>query len=205
MQTLCFGGSFNPIHVGHTFCAAAAARAAGFKRVLLIPAAVSPLKLDAAAKLASPVNRLAMCRLAAAADAAAADDASVEFDVDDLELRRPPPSFTIRTVRELRERRNWSNVAWLIGADQVAAFPRWHEAGRLIEEAQIFVMARPGFVFDFDALPPMFRRLRDNVVETPLVDVSATEIRRRVAAGESISGLVAPSVERYIAERGLYR
>ena len=96
IKTLCLGGSFNPIHYGHLRCAAAAAQVLAYPRVLLIPNRQPPHKpLDAS--LASPDDRLAMCRLGAAAESTS----GIHFDVDDLELRRPGPSYTIDTVREL--------------------------------------------------------------------------------------------------------
>jgi nicotinate-nucleotide adenylyltransferase len=126
------------------------------------------------------------------------------FEVEDLELRRTGPSYTIDTVRELR-RRGWNRVAWLIGADMVAILPKWHEPLSLLREAELVIMARPGWAFDWQSLPEPFRGLRANVVEAPLVDISATAIRRRVAAGLSIRYLVPEPVAEYIVAQGLYR
>jgi len=201
MQRLCFGGSFNPVHVGHLTCAKAVAAGQGFDRVVLIPASVSPLKVADAAALAPAADRLAMCRLAAAAEEPAG-----LFEADDVETRRGGRSYTIDTVRALKTRGNgWQDLAWLIGADQLMDLPRWHRPEELMAECRLVVMARPGWTMDWDTLPPAFRHLRHHVAAAPLLDVSATEIRRRVRAGESIAGLVVAPVERYIAERGLYR
>src|SRR5215204_3176269 len=101
MRRLCFGGSFNPIHHGHLICARAAAEAAGFERVVLIPSALPPHKLDDT-ELASSTDRLAMCRLAVEGDP--------WFEVEDIELIRKGPSYTIDTARELR-RRGWPDVS----------------------------------------------------------------------------------------------
>jgi nicotinate-nucleotide adenylyltransferase len=137
-----------------------------------------------------------MCKLAA--------EENPFFEVDDLELHRPGESYTIDTVRALKAR-GWGRVSWLIGADQLPALPRWREAEKLIEEADLLVMARPGWSFDFDSLPEPFRRLRSAVVAAPSIDISATDIRRRVRAHEPIDHLTPPAVARYIETHGLYR
>jgi nicotinate-nucleotide adenylyltransferase len=96
-------------------------------------------------------------------------------------------------------------VDWLIGADMLLYLPKWHRPLDLLREVQFVIMARPGWPIDWDKLPPEFQHLRSHVVEAPLVDISATEIRRRVAEGQPIDHLVPAAVARYIAEHGLYR
>jgi nicotinate-nucleotide adenylyltransferase len=83
--------------------------------------------------------------------------------------------------------------------------PQWHDPYALLAEVNFVVMARPGFDFDWQQLPEPFRKLEANVVEAPLVDISATEIRQRVARGEPIDGLTPPVVVEYIQAHGLYR
>ncbi len=194
MSTLCFGGSFNPIHNGHLFCARAVAKEKGFERVLLIPSGQPPHK-EGAADLAGGQHRLAMCRGVAGEDSL--------FEVDDLEMRRSGPSYTIQTVQEL-ERRGFGRVHWLIGADMLNDLPNWKEAGELVQKVGFVIVARPGFEFEWGALPKSYQALRGCIVEAPLMDVSASEIRRRVRAGESIGELVPGVVERYIREHRLY-
>jgi nicotinate-nucleotide adenylyltransferase len=126
------------------------------------------------------------------------------FEVSELELRRRGPSYTIDTVLELKAQGH-TNISWLIGADMLLILPKWHRARELIQQASILVMARPGVAIEWDALPPEFRRLQQNVVEAPLIGISATEIRRRVRAGESIDGLTPDGVVRYIREKRLYQ
>ena len=195
MRKLCFGGSFNPVHHAHLLCARAVAEARGFDRVVLVPSALPPHKLHAT-ELASPQHRLEMCRAAVAGDAA--------FEVSDIELAREGPSYTIDTARELR-RRGSEQVAWLIGADMVPILPKWHRPMDLLREVELVVMARPGWTLDWDALPEPYRVLRGRVVEAPLVDISATMIRRRVAAGQSVRYLTPDAVGAYIETHGLYR
>jgi nicotinate-nucleotide adenylyltransferase len=195
MSKLCLGGAFNPIHHGHLLCARAAAEAMGFASVVLIPSLVSPQKTPDST-MASPEDRLAMCSLAV--------KNLTGFEVDDRELRRPPPSYTIDTVRELL-RHGWPKVHWLIGADQALSLPKWHEPQELMKLAHIMVMARPGWTLDWGSLPGEFRVLSERVVAVPSLDISSTDIRRRVAAGLPIDFLTPPAVCRYVAEHGLYR
>ena len=137
-----------------------------------------------------------MCRLAVEGDPL--------YTVDDVEMRRSGPSYTIDTVREFR-RRGWPSVSWLIGADMLNFLPHWHDPYALLAEVDFVVMARPGFDFDWQQLPEPFHKLKKNVVEAPLIDISSTEIRRRVARGEPIDGLTPPEVVDYIHAHGLYR
>jgi nicotinate-nucleotide adenylyltransferase len=195
MFKICLGGSFNPIHHGHLLCARMAMEATGATGIVLFPNRVPPHKIHQA-DMAFPQDRLVMCRLAI--------EDIPGFEIDDRELHRPGPSFTIDTARELK-RAGWDKVAWLIGADMVNILPQWHESARLLEEVHFIVMARPGWDFNWQTLPPSFQQLRNNVVSVPQIDVSSTEIRRRVRAGLPIDFLTPPAVCRYIKDRGLYR
>ena len=194
-EALVLGGSFNPIHYGHLRTSESIARRLGFDRVLLIPSAQPPHK-PASADLAAPADRLAMCQLAAS-------ETPTLIWCSDVEIRRPGPSYTLDTARELRLA-GMKTVNWLIGADMVRILPKWHQAHQLLDEVNFILMARPGWSFDFDALPPEFRHLKEHVVEAPLIDISATQIRRRVKAGEPIEGLTPPPVIGFIHGRGLY-
>jgi nicotinate-nucleotide adenylyltransferase len=194
-RKVCLGGSFNPIHHGHLLCARAAAEALGIKKVVLIPAAVSPHKIEDKSR-APAADRLEMCRLAI--------QGSPDFELDDREISRPGPSYTIDTVRQLRQA-GWKEVIWLIGADLLSSLPKWHESDALLAEVRFVLMARPGWSFDVSALPPKFAALVQNVVEVPQIDIASTDIRRRVRLGLPIDFLTPPAVVRYIQDRGLYR
>lgn len=192
---LCFGGSFNPIHYAHLRCCSEVAELRGSRQVLLIPTALSPHKLGHS-DMASAEDRLTMCRMAAQSDP--------RFMVSDIELRRSGPSYTIDTVHQLQAQGH-PRIEWLIGADMLAILPKWHRARELIRDATILIMARPGSPIEWESLPAEFQSLRENVVPAPLMDISATEIRRRVRVGEPIDELVPSAVAAYIHERGLYR
>ena len=193
MRILCFGGSFNPIHHGHLVVARSAAEIAGFDQVRLIPNSASPHKPRHPA--VSPADRLAMTRLAAAADPL--------FFVDDIEVNRPGPSFTIDTIRQLRAA-GLGRVTWLVGADMVPALHTWRQADDLLKEADFLAVARPGFTIDPAAIAEPFRHIAHALLQTPRLDISSTDIRRRVASGLSIEYLTPPPVVRYIRERNLY-
>lgn len=195
MRTMCFGGSFNPIHHGHLLCAQRVAERAGYDRVLFIPNGVSPHR-EGKPGLASPIDRLTMCQLAV--------KGVPQFDVSDVEVRRPTPSYTLLTARELRQA-GWGEVDWLIGGDSVPSLPSWHQAETLVREVRFVVMERPGHAVDWDRLPDAYRSLRQNVVPAPLFDMSSTEVRARVKGGLAVDYFVPPTVGAYIREKGLYR
>lgn len=194
MRYLWFGGSFNPIHFGHLVCARGVAESAGFDRVVLLPSGQSPHK-TADASMAEPHHRVAMCQAAVAGDPL--------FAVDGIEMRRAGPSYTIDSVRELKQR-GFTSVAWLIGADMVNSLPTWHEPANLLAEVDFVLMARPGWSMDWSLLPPEFRGLQKNVVPAPQLDISSTQIRDRLARGQSIRYLTSEAVVRYISEQRLY-
>jgi nicotinate-nucleotide adenylyltransferase len=194
MTKLCFGGSFNPLHIGHLATARAVAEAGGFEKVVLIPSARPPHKPEAA-ELAEPCHRLAMCQVVSRCDSF--------FEVEDLELTREGPSYTIDTAQTLKQR-GWREIAWLIGADMVPLLPTWYRPIELLREVKFMIAQRPGNVIDWAALPPAFRALRENVVPAPLLEISASDLRQRVREGKSIRYLVPDEVDRYICEHRLY-
>jgi nicotinate-nucleotide adenylyltransferase len=195
MPVLWFGGGFNPIHHAHLICARAVAEAKGFDRVILVPTAQPPHK-PAVPDLAPAQDRLEMCRLATFD--------SPLFAIDEIELQRSGPSFTIDTARELA-RRGGGKVHWLIGADMLLYLPHWHLAVELIREVDFVVVARPGWELDWQKMPAEFQFLQNHVVQAPLIDIRASDIRRRVAAGLPIHYLTPPPVLTYILTHGFYR
>ncbi len=197
-----FGGTFDPIHLGHTTVADAAARQIGAEKVIFIPAKISPLK--GFFPFASDNDRLQMIELALAGHDL--------FAASDCELKRPAPSYTLDTVSQFqRDYGPGAQIHWLIGADGVGDLVHWHKIQDLIDECFLTTMRRPGYpVPDFERFEPLWgpqrvAKLRRNVIETPLVDISSTEVRRRLAAGADVTGMLHPNVIRYIREHKLYR
>ena len=195
MATLCFGGSFNPIHHGHLICARAVAERAGYEKVLLIPSSQPPHKPDVT-QIADAHHRLAMTE--------ASVRGTTLFDVSSIEVTRKEPSYTLITAQILKQQ-GLKEVHWLIGADMAQYLPQWHRPEELMQEVHFVVMARPGWSFDWSSLPEPFRVLRDRVVEAPQIELSATQIRRRVAEGKPIDFLTPPAVVEYIRDHGLYQ
>ena len=179
-----YGGSFDPIHHGHLILAREAREALDLEKIILVPAAVSPLKRRAAA--ASGDMRLKMLR--------AAIEGEEGFTIDDCELRRPPPSWTIDTVLEIGKRETDSEIYLLIGEDNVASLDRWRRFDDLKEMVRFVVLDRTDSQMQ-----------RNYQVVRRKIDISATDIRKRVARGQSIRYLVPPAVEEIIQREKLYR
>ena len=203
------GGTFNPIHLAHLRLAEELRETLELERVLLIPAGEPALKR---ADVAPAAHRLAMVQRATASNPA--------LEVDDLELRRPGPSYTVDTLESLRSRHPAAALWFLVGADTLPELESWHDPERLFELASFAVAARPGYAARLRELLPRalaapFRDGPNGLVHasgnelravpfTPL-EISASEIRRRTARGESIRYLVPDEVREYIAKHHLYR
>lgn len=197
-RILLFGGTFDPIHDGHLSTARAAREETAARLVLFIPAAQSPHKVHHVPT--SAAHRLAMIQLAVGDDPTLA--------VSDIEIMRSPPSYTIDTVEALSLLYPRSELVLLMGADQLPRLHAWHKINQLLELASIAVLRRPGHEFDLSMLtqtlgPRLVRRIQ--FLSTPLLHISATDIRHRVVEGEPISSLVPATVEHYIREHGLYQ
>ena len=201
-RILLFGGTFDPVHCGHMVISLAAAEQLAIERIWLLPTAQPPHKTSA---IAPVVDRLAMLELAI--------DAAEGYEICDIELKREGPSYTIDTLNELRTLRPEAAFAWLIGADMLDYLPKWYRADEVVEMVDFAIADRraDGSLEEiFDRLAEHFseavmERLRAGVVRSPLIDISSTEIRRRVKAGEDVTELVGQAVADYIAAHGLYR
>lgn len=197
MRRLYVGGSFNPIHYGHILCARFSAEAAGFDRVVFVPAALNPHK-DPSADLADSSHRLAMIERAIRGDPF--------FEVDAIELSRPPPSYSIVTAEELLRRDpSAGRIAWLIGADILPRLHHWHRFDELPQKLELVAMNRAGRELDLSLCDPRVAEVCHRFVEIPEIEISSTMIRKRLAAGLSIEHLTPPAVVKYIREHHLYQ
>ncbi|HMP88785.1 MAG TPA: nicotinate-nucleotide adenylyltransferase [Kiritimatiellia bacterium] len=196
-----FGGSFNPIHLGHLIMAQDAGEAYSLDRIIFVPAAIAPHKLTQT--LVTPSHRLDMIRLALG-------DRS-EWEVSDEEIRRGGVSYTIDTVQHFIAVYPEADIYFIIGGDTLPELHTWKDINDLLALCKFITMVRPGF--DPESLHRQSLRLPPGHVEALIsrvtvghvIDLSSTEIRVRVAKNESIRYLVPDSVERYIREHQLYR
>jgi nicotinate-nucleotide adenylyltransferase len=185
------GGTFDPPHVGHVIAAVDACEALQLDKLIFIPTAAQPLKTDAPAA-ASPEDRLEMVRRAAGSDA--------RFEVSGTEIERGGLSYTVDTLETLRRQNPEAELVLIVGMDALAAFDRWKNPDRIRELARLAVLAR-----NEDSGTRAVIGKDVTVVGTRRIDVSSSEIRKRLREGKSVRGFVAESVEAYIAERNLYR
>jgi nicotinate-nucleotide adenylyltransferase len=178
-----YGGTFDPVHHAHLILARDALETLRLDGVIFVPAAISPLKK--AAPVGSGELRLAMLR--------AAIKGEPMFSVDDCELRRPTPSYTIDTVEEVRRCNSDTAIYCLIGEDNVDSLTKWHRFTELESMVHFVVLDRTGQASTC-SYPVIDRK----------IDISATEIRSRVASGRSIRYFVPLAVEEIIRREKLY-
>ena len=192
------GGTFDPIHIGHLAIAEESRDQLGLDRVILIPAGRPWLK--SGQQVSAPSHRLAMTRLAV-------QDRS-DLEVSAIEIDRPGPTYTIDTLADLREDLGSEVELYLIlGMDSVGELRRWRHPERLFDMCTVAAVSRPDSPDVSSAeIERSFTTARGRLrtIRGPMLDISATDIRLRVAEGRSISDSVPPSVERYIREHKLY-
>ena len=201
MRVGIFGGTFDPVHVGHLVMAEQCREQARLDQVWFLPSAHPPHKSDAAV---SPFDRRAeMLRLALAGQTA--------FRVETIEKDRPGPSYTADTLDELQVRHPDAELFLILGADSVVDLPKWYEPQRIVARAGLLAVRRPGWqVLPAEELAAKLGLadavgVRLQVIESPLIDISSRDLRRRVAAGRSIRFMVPRAVEVYVHEKKLYR
>lgn len=183
-----FGGSFDPVHHGHLIVARAAQEQLGLDELWFLPAGEQPFK--AGRHAASALDRAEMLRRALAGEPG--------MRVETCEVEREGRSYTVDTLRTLAAREPGRSFILLLGADAAADLPRWHEAAEVQRRARVAILTRPGHAIR-DVVPGAV------VVPVPALEISATQLRERVAAGRSIRYFVPDAVATYVAERGLYR
>jgi nicotinate-nucleotide adenylyltransferase len=199
MRVGVFGGTFDPIHLGHLAVARSIQATLCLGKVVLVPAGQPWLK--AGTPVSSVNDRVEMLRLAIARQKS--------FVLSTIEAERPGPSYSVDTMETLRRQSESDSVLFfLLGSDALMDIARWKEPRRLIQICQLVAFARPGFRLPtMDSLEAAVPGLSGRVVfvEVPQVNIQATDIRSRIAEGRSIKRLVPRAVERYILEHGLYK
>lgn len=184
-----YGGSFDPVHLGHLLVAQAAFEELGLERLFFVPAALSPFK-QTSTPVPGPV-RAGLLRLALAG--------RTWCEVDEQEIHRTGVSYTVDTLRDYARRFPHTTLFYLIGADNVSALPQWREAAELARLAQFVVIPRPG-----DAPLPLPAPFQGSTLRGWPFGVSSSEIRARVKAGQAINHLVPPAVAEAIRNNQLY-
>jgi nicotinate-nucleotide adenylyltransferase len=191
-----FGGTFDPIHMGHLILAESCREACALDRVWFVVAGAPPHKPG---ERTSVADRLEMVRIAIAGHPA--------FEVSDLETRRPGPHYSVETIEQVHRERPDDALFFLIGADSLADLPQWREPGRIASMATVVVVDRPGVPLappsrwpDLGPSALPFRR-----VTIPPIGIASHDLRRRVSEGRSIRYQVPRGVEAYIDAHGLYR
>jgi nicotinate-nucleotide adenylyltransferase len=192
------GGTFDPIHYGHLVAAQEAQYQLALDRVLLVPVGQPPHKLD---EPLSPVaHRVRMIEMAL--------EGRSRFALSRIDVDRPGPQYTADTLGLLHEA--WgpgTRLFFIAGSDSLADILEWRDPERILAQAELAVVARPGADVDVEALerrlPDLGQRL--HWVQMPLLEISSTDLRARVREGRPISFFLPPAVEGYILKHGLYR
>ena len=193
------GGTFDPVHIAHLIIAEEARTHVPMQKVVFVPTGQPWLKSDG--QITAGSLRLEMVRLAVADNPA--------FDSSAIEIDRPGLTYSVDTLEELVEQ--WGpdvEINFIIGVDSLLSLPRWKDPERFLDLCTLTAITRPGY--SSDALEEVKRRFpalerKLGLIEGPLIDISGTEIRRRVALGLSVKYLVPPKVESFITEQGLYK
>jgi nicotinate-nucleotide adenylyltransferase len=201
-KIILFGGTFDPVHLGHTTVASAAVKYICADRLIFIPAKRSPLK--GTLPRAGDIDRLKMLSLAVSG--------RKNFDVSDHELSKNAPSYTLDTVRYFHSLFGDESVLyWLVGADSIDDLNYWHGITELIDECNLAVMYRAGFDKpDFIRFKSVWgsdrvEKLQRNIIPTPLINISSSDVRKRIAAGHDVTQMLDNAVLSYIREHGLYQ
>ena len=194
METIMFGGSFDPVHLGHVSMVSFLLKQKNDGRVLVVPAACSPFKTDK--KLCDGKHRLEMCRIAF--------EGLKNVEISDVEFHLPTPSFTVNTLEALKKRYNGQKLGLLLGGDSVMSLCKWKDSGKIIKTAKIYAAVRED-AGRGQIEAELSRLCADyTVISMNETDVSSTVIRERLKNKQSCKGLLPEGVERYIIENRLY-
>lgn len=190
-----FGGTFDPIHLGHLILAEQCREACELERVWFVVAGLPPHKMQGRTAVA---HRLEMVRIAVAGHSA--------FEASDIEAVRPGPHYSVETLESVRRERPSDELFFLIGADSLVDLPFWREPRRIAQLATIVVVNRPGIAEAGPASLPDFGPDANPVrwVSIPPVGIASSDLRQRLAAGKSVRYMVPPGDLAYIEAHGLY-
>lgn len=189
------GGTFDPIHIGHLVMASYAIDALNLDKVWFMPAQTPPHKVR---EITDVEHRTAMVKLAVGIDR--------RFEFSDLDLRGEKPSYTRDLLATMHEMLPHTELIFLVGADSLTTLSTWHKPEEILRLASLGVAERPGTMVDDrtrQSVPGLSGRMQE--FDSPLIELSSTEIRNRREQNLSITYLVPENVEDYIVERGLYR
>ena len=193
------GGTFDPIHLGHLATAESVREIFQLDKILFIPAARPPHKVNNG--VTAEVHRLMMTFLAT--------KSNENFQVSLMEIMRDGLSYTLKTVKELHEKLGTlTELFFIIGADSLRDLPKWYQSRELVKQCHFIATTRPNVDVNFSDVEKFFGELgteKIHQVTTPGIEISSTEIRRRVQAGLSIKYLVPEVVEEYIMKERLYK
>ncbi|WP_042203553.1 nicotinate-nucleotide adenylyltransferase [Paenibacillus camerounensis] len=192
MKVGIMGGTFDPLHIGHMLAAEAARDSFSLDEIWFMPSHIPPHKHEAGA---SGADRLAMVKYAVEGDQS--------FGILDWEIVRGGVSYTIDTVRRLRQEYPQHEFYFIVGADMVEYLPKWHGIHELVELLTFIGVGRPGTPLDLSALPD-FISGKVLLADMPQVDISSTMLRSRAAGGRSIRYMVPEQVYEYVQRSGLY-
>ncbi len=194
------GGTFDPIHIGHLFIAAETLEKLSLDKIIFIPAGVSPHKINS--KTTSPIHRLLMTAIAV--------NSNKSFYLSDIEIEREGPSYTIDTIRSLKQLLpEAAELFFITGGDTFIDLDSWRDYGQLLQLANFVVFTRAGY--DNGLLDEKILRFRDEFssnitkISIPLLEVSSTDIRERAKMGRTMKYLIPEGVEEYILKNRLYK
>ena len=191
------GGTFDPVHYGHLVIAEAARDQLGLDHVEFLPANDPPHKPNDS--VSSARDRVAMV--------SAAIDGIDYFTLNCVEIERAGPSYTVDTLERIREGTPSDDLVFIMGGDSLRDLPSWRSPLRILELATLAVVNRPGVAYELEGMEASLPGLTAGVrfIETPLIDLSSTNLRRLCSLGHSIRFQTPDPVIRYMLENNLYR
>ena len=187
-----FGGAFDPPHIGHLIEAEFAAEELGLDKLLFIPTGEHPLKSYSG--MATATDRVEMVRMSI--------EGNPLFELSDIEIKREGKSYTINTIEQVKKLYSPKELYLLVGIDNVEIFSQWHRIDEILDACKVVVLSRM-INDDYVLSPAMLEKI--TILDSPIIEISSTEIRDLITDGSSIRYLVTDAVRGYIEKRGLYK